>query len=172
MTWRRTVLKWTIYALLAIATFLLQEYLFTRLEIRGVSPLLMGSLAVCVGMWEGSVAGAVFGGISGAMLYTMGGGSELFYAAAYAVGAAATGSLCEHVMNRRLASALLASLVTNAAAVITFFVMTMLIPGRAGLMAFVEVGLIEIAYSTAATLAAYPAVRFISRGLRDAREDE
>lgn len=167
-----TVLKWTIYALLAAVMFLLQEYLFTRLEIRGVNPVLMGSLAVCVGMWEGSVAGAVYGGVCGAMLYTMGGGGELFYAAAYAVGAAATGSLCEHVMNRRLASAALCAFVTNAAAVSVFFVMVMLMPGRAGLAAFLEVGLIEIGYSTAATLLAYPAVRFISHGLRGGRDND
>ncbi len=169
---KKNVPKWAIYALLAIVCFCAQEYVFAYLKIAGVSPILLGSLAVCVGMFEGGAAGAIFGGACGLMLYAAGGSSELLYAAIYAVGAAAVGSLCEHLMNRRLASALLAALCVNAAATLLYFTVVMLLPGRAGLDAFVTIGLLEIVYSAATALISYPAVRLIAKSFAESDEED
>lgn len=163
MTRRAVIVKWVAYALLTVAVFLVQEYLFPNFEIFGVSPILMGSLAVCVGMYEGAAAGAVYGAVAGVMMYAHPGSAELMYALIFGAGGAAAGVLCEHVLTKGLPSALLGALAANSLATLMFFVFVMWLPGRAELAAFVQVGLVEIAYSTAGVLLVYPAVRLIVR---------
>lgn len=169
---RRAVVKWVVYALLALIVFILQEYLFSELKIFGVSPILLGSLSVCVGMFEGAGAGAVYGALCGAAMYARPGSSELMYALVFAAGGAAAGILCENFMTKGLPSALLLSLITNGLATLIFFVFIMWIPGRAGASALIEVGIIEILYSTAGALLCRPAVWFINHAARNSVEDE
>ena len=169
---RRAIVKWGVYAVLLLVVFLLQEYVFSALRIFGVCPILMGSLAVCVGMCEGAGAGAVYGAVCGAVMYARPGASELMYALVFSAGGALAGVLCENIMTRKIAGALLLSLAANAAGTLLFFTFVMWIPGRAGLTALMQVGLIEIVYSTAGTLLAWPAARFISRAAKPGETDE
>ena len=163
---RRAIVKWVVYAVLLIVVFLLQEYVFSALRIFGVCPILMGSLAVCVGMNEGAGAGAVYGAVCGAVMYARPGSSELMYALVFAAGGVLAGVLCENILTKGIAGALLLSLATNALATLIFFIFVMWIPGRAGMTALIQVGLVEIAYSTAGTLVTWAPTRFISRAAK------
>lgn len=169
---RRAVVKWVIYGLLMLVMFILQEYVFSRLKIVGVSPILMGSLAVCVGMYEGAGAGAVYGAVCGILLYARPGSSELIYSLIFAAGGAAAGVFCENLMTKGLPSALLLSLAANTLAMLSFFVFIMWISGRAGPMALVSVGLPEVIYSTVGAVICEPPARFISRAAGGLPEDE
>lgn len=157
------VMKWALYAALAVMTAVMQKYVFSRLEIFGITPLLLGGLAVCIGMFEGAAAGAICGGLLGAFMYATNTGVELLYALVYSCGGFASGMLCAQLMGKKLAVAMLLSLAINAAACVLFFILIMWLPGRAGLFAMLRVGLPEIAYSTAVTPLVYLPVRLLAK---------
>lgn len=157
------IMKWVLYAVIAVITAVLQKYIFSRLDIFGITPLLLGGLAVCIGMFEGAAAGAICGGLLGAFMYATNTGVELLYAAVYACGGFTAGMLCEQLMGKKLAVAMLMSLALNAAACVLFFVLIMWLPGRAGPLAMLRVGLPEIIYSTAVTPVVYLPVRLLAK---------
>lgn len=157
------IMKWVLYAAIAVIIAVMQKYVFSRLDIFGITPLLLGGLAVCIGMFEGAAAGAICGGLLGAFMYATNTGVELLYAAAYACGGFAAGMLCEQLMGKKLAVAMLLSLALNAATCVLFFVLIMWLPGRAGLFAMLRVGLPEIIYSTAVTPVVYLPVRLLAK---------
>lgn len=157
------VMKWALYAALAVITAVVQKYVFSRLDIFGITPLLLGGLAVCIGMFEGAAAGAICGGLLGAFMYATNTGVELLYAAAYSCGGFAAGMFCEQLMGKKLAVAMLMSLALNATACVLFFILIMWLPGRAGLFAMLRVGLPEIIYSTAVTPLIYLPVRLLAK---------
>ncbi len=159
----RFVVKWVLYAILGVAAIIAQRYVFSRLDIAGITPILMGSLAVAVGMFEGAAPGAIYGCLCGFMMYTSGGNSELLYATVYASGGFAAGMLCDRLLKKNIAGAMLASLVVNAVAGLLYFIFLMWLPGRAGLYAMLRAGLPEIAYSTALMPLMYAPVRLLSR---------
>ena len=58
------ILKWSSYVLLIIIAYVLQTTT-SLFVIFGVKPLLLAPLAVCIAMFEGEFAGAIFGAVAG-----------------------------------------------------------------------------------------------------------
>ena len=58
------ILKWSSYVLLIIIAYVLQTTT-SLFVIFGVKPLLLVPLAVCIAMFEGEFAGAIFGAVAG-----------------------------------------------------------------------------------------------------------
>lgn len=69
------VFKWGTYLLLILVAYVLQTTT-SLFVILGVKPLLLAPLAVCIAMFEGEFAGAVFGALAG--LYCDLGAGQLF----------------------------------------------------------------------------------------------
>lgn len=65
------VKRYGIFALIILCAHLLQNSLILFLEIAGVRPILLISVAICIAMYEGEVIGAVVGFAAGALWDTV-----------------------------------------------------------------------------------------------------
>lgn len=161
----KIVKKWALYVGLALLTMLLQEFLFTRMQIYGIHPMLGGALTAVIAMFEGGIGGAVFGLIVGILQDTATIGYEGYYAIVYLLCGLFTGFVCEYMFRKSILTALLWALISSAAATLFYYMLFFLITGRAGIAALWQVALPEIIYSTMMTpLVYYPAMR-IALGL-------
>ena len=166
------LLRWALYALFAAVIFLLQEYLFAHLKIFGVRPMFAAALTASVALFEGAFSGAVFGTALGFAVGLTVSGTEGFFAFAYMASGFLCGAFCEYMFDKKLAAALLWSFMINIAATAGYFFFYLFIPGHAGGMEFLRVGIPEILYSTAVTPLVYFFVQKIARRLNIAYIDD
>jgi len=160
---RRNVIKWILYAVLAIVFSTIEARLSPHVRIFGVSPGFGAALTVSVAIYEGAAGGAFFGLACGALEYLAPGDAETVYMLAYMLGGYTVGMFCDYVLSRSLAAALLTSLILNAVSTLLFFVFMMAVPQNAGLAALGTAGVAEIVMCTAVTPLVYFPVREISR---------
>jgi len=157
----RDFLKWISYALVTVLAFTLQELLFSRLRIGGIAPVFGGAVVAVIAMFEGVMAGGIFGVVCGALLYQTPGGGEILYIFIYAAGGIAIGALCSYMFRRRLVTALMWSLALNAVATLSYMLVFFVMTRRVGFSALYTTALPEILYSTAVTPLIYFPLREI-----------
>lgn len=156
----KKVKKWALYTGLALIVMLLQEFLFTKLRIFGVHPMLGGVLTAVIAMSEGGVGGSVFGLFVGILQDTATVGYEGYYSIVYLICGLLAGFVCDYMFRKNILTAFLWSLICSSAATLVYFMLFFLITGRAGVAALWQVALPEIAYSALMTpLVYFPAMR-------------
>jgi rod shape-determining protein MreD len=167
---RNIIVKWILYALLAFILTLLQEYVFSRIKIMGVAPILGGVITATIAMYEGGIAGGIFGAVLGYMCNNYSGGTEGLFAFMYLIGGFATGVLCEYMFRKKFITAFLWAAALTLSSTFVYFFIFFLIPGKAGVSALLLVGLPEVVYSVLLTPLVYFPVREIAK--RSGAEEE
>lgn len=95
------------YALFALLSLLLQESLFSRLPVAGVTAVLLPVTVACAAMHLGTERGALFGLCAGALWALSGAADGGLLLLAAAVSGALCGWLCDAVFSRSLLTAFL-----------------------------------------------------------------
>lgn len=108
---RKSLLMWGLYALLLLATLLVQNVYLGRFSIAGVHLSLLPLLACAVGVCTEAGAGGVFALCAG-LLWALSGGSDgSITIVCLTVSGLLSGYLCDAVLHRRLLSAVICSLI-------------------------------------------------------------
>lgn len=148
MTRRDFITKWFIFALALLPIWFLECYVFDRLRIFGVTPMMLPMAAVAVAVLEGGMAGGGFGlavGILCDALYHGTGGAMTLALCALGV---AAGFAAQYLVRQNLVGCLLCS--AGALALIDGFrVLWRLFGGVAALPALLRVAVPEVLVSLA-----------------------
>lgn len=107
-----SILKWTLYTLLFLFSMLLQTVILPRMRINGIALTAVPVCIACVAVWEGSVAGGVYGILCG-MFYSLSGvDCGPIFVLTFAISAVLSGGICEHYTVRGFISSLILSLMS------------------------------------------------------------
>lgn len=131
MTRHDFLVKWGVYALALLPVWLLETYVFARLPLFGVRPMLLPLAVAAVAVLEGAAAGAGFGLGVGALAVACGGGEAWQILVMMAAGLG-TGLLSQYLLRQDLLGCLLCSAL-NLAAVDGVRIGLRLLAGSAGL---------------------------------------
>lgn len=131
MTRHDFLVKWGVYVLALLPVWLLETYVFARLPLFGVRPMLLPLAVAAVAVLEGAAAGAGFGLGVGALAVACGGGEAWQILVMMAAGLG-TGLLSQYLLRQDLLGCLLCSAL-NLAAVDGVRIGLRLLAGSAGL---------------------------------------
>lgn len=168
--YRDNIIKWLKYSLFLILLTLTQEFLLSRLRIFNIMPVLGGVLTATVAMFEGGVAGAVFGAVTGFAGSGLAGGGEILHALCYFFGGLATGELCSYMFRKGLLTAFLWSLAVTLVTSLLYFLFFYLVPYGVSVRQIIFTVLPETLYSLLFIPVVYFPVREISRAAEGAPE--
>ncbi|SDN57472.1 hypothetical protein [Acetanaerobacterium elongatum] len=104
----RSILKWTIYALLLLAAYIAGQNPFV-LNLFGVRPILILPVAISVAMFEHEFSGAIFAAAAGILWGISSDTVFGYYAIILLVLGAAAGLICSYGLSPNLLTALLLS---------------------------------------------------------------
>lgn len=131
MTRHDFLVKWGVYALALLPVWLLETYVFARLPLFGVRPMLLPLAVAAVSVLEGAAAGAGFGLGVGALAVACG-GAEAWQILVMMAAGLGTGLLSQYLLRQDLLGCLLCSAL-NLAAVDGVRIVVRLLAGSAGL---------------------------------------
>lgn len=162
MAAKKLILKSVFYTLLLLLLYFLQVSLFSRLYIFGVKPFLFPLIAVCIGLFEGSMLGGVLGLVCGVLCdFAMADSTVMFTIFMPFIGFV-VGLLTEHVFARGFPSCLVCSAISLLlCAFLQSFKLLIFI--GADKLALLKTGLLQSACSIIFILPIYWTVRTISR---------
>ena len=124
-------MKWGVYVLALLPVWLLETYVFARLPLFGVRPMLLPLAVAAVSVLEGAAAGAGFGLGVGALAVACG-GAEAWQILVMMAAGLGTGLLSQYLLRQDLLGCLLCSAL-NLAAVDGVRIGLRLLAGSAGL---------------------------------------
>lgn len=154
---RQTIIKWVLYGLMLWFVCTLQISLPLRAGAVHALPLV--AMAAAAAVFEGPKGGAAYGFFAGLLCDAFTPGAEAFFAIYLLLSGFVIGSVVRRYFRVSLLTALIWTVISHLIADLLFFVFFMLIPGRAGPSAFLQVVLPELLL----TLPYIPVVYLISR---------
>lgn len=162
----RIFIKWAVYTIIVLLMYVLQTTpgLFS---IFGVRPVLLVPLAVCIAVFEGSVAGAIVGGVLCGWLLDMASARLSGFNALILLGCCfGVGLMVEYLMRGNLASVLLlCAAVVVLRSMADYFFYYVIWNQDEGFTVLLRQVLPTMAYTLLMTVPIYYLVRFISRRL-------
>lgn len=156
--------KYAVYACLLMLAHILQNSLQIFPEILGVRPVLLISVAVCIAMYEGEIAGAAAGLLAGALWDTVTGAADGYNALYLTVACAFCGVVLRiFLRNNILTYIWINSIVTVIyfATYVLFFITSRGIDG--GMLLFLKFYLPMAVYSLILTPFWYLIIRWVNR---------
>ncbi len=159
----RSVLKWVAFAVPLLLAVVLQVMVFPRLPLP--APPAAVAAAVPVAMFTGTYGGGAAGLICGLLCDALLPSAEGFFALTLMAAGAATGFLCEKVLQKTLWTALSLTAGFAFAAEFLLFFLFYFLPGRAGGDAVYRIVLPAAALCPACTPLFYPVCRGIAKRL-------
>ena len=158
-----SLLKWLMYAAIAILFSLIETRLLPAARVQNVSPTFDAALTAAVAILEGPAGGAFYGLACGMLRYLAPGNSELIFMLVYMTGGYTVGMLGDYIFSRSFEAVLLSTLLLSTAATALYTLFMVVMPRRAGLGEAALTGLIEIAMSVFTVPVVYFPARAVAR---------
>lgn len=159
MRYRQNIIKWVLYGLMLWFACTIQ--ITMPLKAANVHALPILPMAVLAAVFEGPRGGAVYGFFAGLLCDAFIPGADGFFAVYLLLACFAVGAIVRSYFKVSLATALIWAVVAHVAADLLYFLFFILIPGRAGPFALVQVALPELLL----TLPYVPFFYIVSRGV-------